>query len=174
MTPTPTDFNYADLVSLIVIAIGIFVGYRRKLSGEIAILISVAAALFVGFFFFEPLGVWLATNTDLGINGARIATYVFIILGSSVVMVVLRLVLGKVLKIVIGEEADKIGGAIAGFVRSSIFVLIIFLLMNIIPNENLNRVFGEGSFIGRQTLKILPSIEEVIEEQMDGESTVDV
>lgn len=160
-------FNYIDLAAIILVIIGAFIGYCRKLSGEIAILLSVGAAFFIGIFFFEPLGNWLIFNTKLDAGGARIATYVFLVLAAGVVLVVLRILLGKMMNIVIGERADRIWGVIAGAIRSLLLVFIVFFAMTILPYENINRKFGEESFIGRILLKFSPKLKEIIKEKVD-------
>ncbi len=160
-------FNYIDLAALVFVVIGAFVGYCRKLSGEIALLLSVGAAFFIGLFFYEHVGVWLVTNTKLDVGGARIATYVFLILSAGIVMVVSRIVLGKIMNLVIGEKADRVGGVLAGSIRSILLVLIFFLAMNIIPYEYLNSKFGEESYIGRGVIRFLPSLEEIIDEKAE-------
>ena len=112
------DFNLTDIASLILIIIGAFVGYRRKLSGELAILLSVGAAFFVGLFFYGPLAAWLVTNTKLDVGASKVATYVFLVLGAGVMMVLLRIFLEKIMNLVIGQTADKIGVMIAGIAKS--------------------------------------------------------
>lgn len=159
--------NVTDIAALALMGIGAFIGYRRKLSGELAILLSVGAAFFVGLFFYEPLGVWLVNNTKLDVGASKVATYVFLVLAAGIMMVLLRILLEKIMNLVIGENADKLGGMIAGVAKSLFIVLIIYLAMNVIPYDYVNRKFGEESFIGRITLRFLPSLEEVLQEKMD-------
>ena len=160
MTSDPV-FNVIDIISFVLIIVGSFVGYQRKLSGEIAILISLGAAFFLGVFMYEPIGLWLVSHTRMDVGAARVATYVFLVLGAGVVMVAARILLGKFMKLVIGEQADRTCGAVAGFVKAVVVVLIIYFAMNVVPFDYVNRKFGYESFIGRNIQSILPSIEEV-------------
>jgi hypothetical protein len=66
-------------------------------------------------------------------------------------------------KVVFAEGFDKGAGVIAGMLRMSIIVCIIFLCMNLIPHEYLNRVFGEESAIGRVVVKYVPTVRETLE-----------
>lgn len=154
--------NIVDFVALIFIVIGAFIGYRRGLSGELAQLISMAAAFVLSLFLYHPLGSWLHENTQLYDRPqlARALAYFATIVVATIAMVLLRFLLKRIMQVVIEREADKIGGVIAGLVRSIILVAIVLLLMNMWPHQYLNRLFGEESMLGTVVVRCMPSLHE--------------
>lgn len=159
--------NIIDIAAIAIIILGIIQGYRRRLSGELAHLISVVAAFSIGLFFFRPAGNWFTEHTRLTDQGAHVVAFITTMLASIIVMTLLRIVLGRIMKVVIEPEADRTGGAIAGFFRASVFVVIVFIIMNMWPHDYLNRIFGEQSLIGSAVVKCMPRLREVVEEHKD-------
>jgi len=143
---------------------GVLLGFRRRLSGELAHLISLIVAFVVGLLAYRPLGYWLLENSRLGSRAAHAAAFVATIVLASLAMVLVRTLIKRIVSVVIEEESDKMAGAVAGLVKSILIVLIIFLFMNMIPHEYINRIFGEESAIGRVVLKFMPRIEGKLEE----------
>ena len=157
--------NIIDIAAIAIVALGVIQGCRRRLSGELAHLISVVAAFGTGLFFFRPVGDWFMAHTRLTDQGAHVVAFIATMLASLVVMTLIRIVLGRVMKVVIEPEVDRTGGAIAGFVRASVFVLIVFIIMNMWPHDFLNRIFGEESLIGSVVVKCMPALRDAVEEQ---------
>lgn len=150
--------NVVDILAFIVVAIGTFQGFRRRLSGELAHLISVVAAFTLGLYFFRPLGSWLCAHTRLSEQAAHMLAFIIMIIVAVAAMVLLQFVLKRIMKVVFEETVDKTGGVLAGFVRSAIFVIIVFLIMNLWPHDYLNRLFGEESVIGTVIIRYMPSL----------------
>lgn len=157
------DFNIIDVFALVIIVVSVIVGYRRRLSGEIANMISIVAAFCMGLFFYQPLADWFLANTRLDGRNSQGIAYVFVVIAAIVVMIVLRLLLGKIMRIVIEEEFDRMGGLFAGLVRAVLFILIIFMAMNLVNHDYLNRKFGEESVVGRVVVKFIPSVDSAYE-----------
>jgi hypothetical protein len=76
------------------------------------------------------------------------------------VVLVIRALLGKMIKLVAEPPVEKIGGTLAGGLHAAILVLIIFVACNLVRNDALNRLFGEESVIGRFVVEKLPAANE--------------
>lgn len=150
--------NVVDLIAVLVVLFSIYHGSRRGLSGEIAQLVSVVVAFVVGMAGYVPMASWIDLNTRVHGNAAAALSFVTIVVVAGIVMICLRALLRKIMKIVFEEPFDKVAGGVAGLVRSSLFILIVFIAVNMAPHEYLNRVFGDESVIGTLTLKIMPSL----------------
>lgn len=150
--------SVVDIAAGFVVLVGIFVGHRRRLSGELANALGIVAAFVLGWHFRDPFGLWIRDHTRLTEQGAQAAAFALTIAAALGCMVVVRLVLHRVMRVVIEEETDKIAGCFAGFVRSVVFVAILFVVMNLLPHEYLNRKFGEESMIGRLLIEWLPEL----------------
>jgi len=137
-----------DISTLVLIALGTIHGCFRGLSGELAHVLSIIAAFVFGLWFHHPFALWMMDNTRLGARPAQALAFTTTILSALMVMFCLQFGFRRIMKVVIEENFDKIGGGIAGFIRSCLVVVIIFILFNMWPHEYLNRKFGDESMIG--------------------------
>ncbi len=157
-------WSLVDTIAVALVLFGTVIGLQRRLSGELAHVISMIVALAVGLFARRPLGQWLLDHSRLSPAVAQVVALVGVIVLAALAMAAVRIVLRKAMRVVFEEEVDKIGGAVAGFVRAALFVAIVFLVMNMIPHDGVNRIFGESSFLGRIVSRYTPILEESIEE----------
>jgi uncharacterized membrane protein required for colicin V production len=155
------DINVIDIAAVIVVCVSLIIGIRRGLSGELAGLIGTIAAFGLGAHFLAPFGVWLQAHTRLGERPAQALAFISVAVGVIIVMILLRLLLGKIMKISFEPAVDKFGGFASGLIRSCVLVLIIFVSIQMCPNDYLNRKFGEESVVGRFVAKhVMPRVED--------------
>lgn len=140
--------NLVDTAALILITLGSLHGFIRGLSGELSHFISILGAFIFGLWLQEPLGSWISVNTRLNGQPAQALAFVTTIFTALVFLLCLRFFLRKIMNVVIEEPFERIGGLIAGFFRSILTVVIIFIFMNLIQHDYLNQKFGEDSIIG--------------------------
>jgi uncharacterized membrane protein required for colicin V production len=151
-----------DVVALILIAIGGIQGFFRGLSGEIARLVGVVLAFVAGLSLHGTVGEWMAANTKLSDQSAHSLAFIATIILAIIIMILLRIVLKNIVKLVFAEGFDKGAGIIAGLLRMSVIVCTIFVIMNLIPHDYLNRVFGEESIIGQVVRQYVPTIKDTL------------
>ena len=165
MDSSLTAGNLVDIGVLCVILLGMARGYVVGLSGVLAKLLSAVVALVVAMSALNPVSCWMMENTELrdqpGV--ARSLAFVGTILASWVVMIVLQHLLQRVMRVAIEDKADKSCGLIAGVVHSCVLIFALFLVMNLVPHDYLNGVFGEQSVAGREVLRVLPHLEREVE-----------
>jgi membrane protein required for colicin V production len=162
--------SLVDVIAFAAVALGAVRGYFRGLSGELARVISLVAALVLGLRFYRPLAEWVMAYTRIAEENAPIAAFIITVLTAVVCLFFLRYLLKRIIKVAIEEGADKIGGVIAGLIRSVVMVLIVFLALNLWPDERLNRAFGEESLIGRLVLKAAPRARAYVEDRVQDEA----
>lgn len=155
--PTP---NLIDAAALIVIAVCAFRGSRRGLSGELAQAAALAVAFVLGLRFHPAVAAWLEAHSRLDARAAQGTAFAAVVAAGFVVMLLLRYVLGAVMKVVIEKKFDRTGGCLAGACRGCLLTAIVFLVMNMWPHEYLNRKFGEESLVGTLLGKCVPVAEE--------------
>lgn len=148
---------------MVVIIIGTAIGFKRGLSGEIARFLGTIIALSLGLFFYKPCGAWISGHTRLGEESAGTMAFILTVTVILVITLVVRLVLRSIMKISFEGGLEKTWGCVAGFIRSVILVLIVFIAMNLWPQEYLNRVFGGESFIGSIVIRYLPAAARQVE-----------
>ena len=155
--------NYVDIAALILIGIGGIQGFFRGFSGEIARLVGTVLAFMAGIALHQPVGEWIVANTRLEDQASHAVAFIATIALSVLIMVLLRLVVKRLIKVVFAEKFDKSVGIFAGVLRMGVVVCIIFLCMNMIPHEYLNRHFGEESAIGSVVVKYVPTVRDTLE-----------
>ncbi len=161
---TFSGLNPVDIAALILIGIGCIQGYFRGLSGELARLIGTVLAFMAGISLHDPVGEWILENTRLEDQSAHAVAFIATILLCIVIMLILRVVVKKMIKVVFAEKFDKTVGIFAGMLRMGVVVCIIFICMNLIPHEYLNRHFGEESVIGNFVVQYVPTIRDTLEQ----------
>ena len=156
--------SLVDIIAILLVAVGGLQGFFRGLSGELARLIGAVLAFFAGVWLRAPVGGWIADNTRLEEQAANALAFTVTIILALLIMMLLRMLIKRMVQVVFAEAFDKFAGVIAGLLRMSIMVLIVFLCMNMIPHAYLNRVFGEESAIGRIVVKYVPAVRSTLED----------
>ena len=147
-------FTIADIIGLVVILIGIIMGFRQGLSGQMAMVfsgLSVAAALVNGF---TPTRDWLVSQFAMPPELARIAALLILVVIPILVIVLLYTLLRYLLKITFTTWIDRLGGAIAGGLTSAGLVLLVFMILNYLPEEHCPAAVGQRSWIAREVLGV--------------------
>ncbi len=155
-------WTLVDTIAVVLLALGTAVGWRRRLSGELAHVLSLIVAVAVGLFASRPLGQWLLEHSRLSPGVAWVVAFLGVLILSALAMAATRALLRKTMRVVFEEEVDKYGGAVAGFVRAAVVLALVFLVVNMTANETLRRVFGERSFFGRLAIRYAPALEETV------------
>jgi uncharacterized membrane protein required for colicin V production len=160
---TIPELNLVDIAALILVGMGGIQGCIRGLSGELARLVGTLAAFAAGVTLQKPVGAWILEHTRLEDQPAHAVAFIATVLLAIIVMFLLRLVLKRIMKVVFTDGLDKVLGVCAGLIRMAVVACIIFLVMNLIPNDYLNRHFGEESAIGSVVVQYIPTIRETLE-----------
>jgi uncharacterized membrane protein required for colicin V production len=158
MRPILPPSNAADVLALAVLVYGGIRGCRRGLSRELAGLVSWAVTLGLGLRFHGRFGAWLANHSRVTGPAAWALAFVLAAAGVFLAMGLLRLLLRRVMRLFVEEKAERPGGALAGALRGTLLAAAIFIAMNMVPSQYLNRKFGEESVTGRILLALLPEI----------------
>jgi len=162
--------NLVDIVALGLIAIGGVQGLFRGLSGELARLIATVLAFVAGVSLHGAVGEWIQAHTRLADQSAHAVAFVATVVLAVLIMLSIRLVVKRLIKVVFADGVDKAMGVLAGLARMSVAVCIIFLIMNLIPHDYLNRHFGEESAIGSVVVRYVPTVRETLERVAASES----
>jgi uncharacterized membrane protein required for colicin V production len=73
------------------------------------------------------------------------------------------MLLKKMITLVFAGGFDKSVGVLAGLLRMSVLVCIVFIIMNMVPVAFLNKHFGEESVVGRFMIRYVPTVEKTLE-----------
>ena len=147
-----------DVIALVVLMIGALVGFRRGLSAQIAGPLSLLLAMLFALYAYGPIRQAIHTSGWVPASTQSLAGIAGVVLASLVVFMLLRWILSRGIRRLTENRGEHVGGALFGALRTALFILIIFLLMNVFPHAGLNRRFGEDSLIGRQVIRMTPAI----------------
>ena len=145
-----------DIGALVFIILGGLHGLWRGLSGELANLASIICAFIFGIWFMPPFAGWLEANTRLSPDYTRAVAFLITVFTALLVLLCVRYLVRRVMKVVIDERFDRSGGVIAGILRATVVLVIVFVLFNLWPNDYLNRKFGKESLIGTFIMSQIP------------------
>lgn len=149
--------NYVDVIVAIVLILGILQGIRRKLSGEIASLISMIIAVACGFLYFRPMGSFLLAHSRLSENGSLVLGYFVCFAVAWFVLHIVRVLLRAVLEIKFKGGLDGLGGACAGFLRAAIFSAATLYILSLTPNPAVQQAILGQSAIGKAASINIPT-----------------
>jgi uncharacterized membrane protein required for colicin V production len=152
------NFNVIDIVIFLYLLFGIVRGVKRGLSGEIARLAGIVVAVWAGWRFYEPLGERIFLTTRLGEQSSYALAFFLALILAFVLMVVLRILLRHVMEFTFKGKLERIGGAVAGLLRSTAVVLAVVIFMSLVPHDYLHALFVEESLVGRTLYVYLPTI----------------
>jgi len=157
-------FNFVDIIALILILLGLWQGFRRGLSGELAQMISAVVSVWIGWNYYDDLGHWLTDSTRLGPQESLAVAFILLILGAFLFTWIVRIVLKHIIEFTFKERIEKMGGGLAGGLRTMLIVAAVIFFVGLLPNEYLHRVFAENSLIGRQLDRYIPTAYEKLSE----------
>jgi len=160
---TLPPLSLVDYAALVLIGIGGIQGFFRGFSGELARLLGAIIAFIAGTLLHEPVGQWVSSGTSLDARQAQTLAFVATVIIAVIIMIITRILLKKAIKLVFAEGFDKSAGVLAGLLRMSIFVCIFFIIMNMVPVESLNTLFGEKSVVGGFMIRYVPTVEKTLE-----------
>lgn len=154
--------SVVDVIALGFIVLGALQGFLRGLSGELAALIGTVAALALSVRYYRPFGGWVLAHSRLEGRPAFALAFLVVVIAAVLIMLLLRFGLKRIMKVVVEPGADRLGGLLAGTIRATVIVVIVFVTLNLFPNDYLNRVFGEESLTGTAVVRATPHAREII------------
>lgn len=142
-------FNLADIIAAVAILVGLVLGFKQGLTAQMALFLmalSVWAAIVNGF---DPCRDWFAGYFAMPLDLARIAALICLVTIPLLVIALLYMVLRFVMKITFTTWIDRVGGALAGGITATGIVLLVFILLNALPDDQRPVVTGPQSWISR-------------------------
>ena len=161
-------FGYGDLAAAIFILVCVLIGLKRGLAAELARLLGAGAALIAAWAFHGPVAAWLDTYSRLGAEAARATAFVTLFVLALAATMLLRMLLRGMVTVTFAPKLERIGGAFAGLIRGSAWLVAIFAVLILVPQPFLNRVAGEECATGRFVRRTLPALSAALEKTSGG------
>lgn len=155
-----------DVVALVLMLFAMIGGIRRGLSGELARVIGLAAAVYAAWYFADPVTHWLMDrNPEWTQQKAFSAGFAALLLAALLASWLLRSALRSIMTFAFKGKLERIGGGLCGLVRGSVLAALIILMLSLVPQEDVRRTVTEDSIAGRLVYeKLLPVYEDLREQ----------
>lgn len=147
-------FNIADIIAVVIILIGIVVGFKQGLSSQMAFIftgVTVWAALSWGL---TPCQNWLTTHHGMPADLSRMASLIILVVGPILVVLLIHTLLRFLFKITFTTWLDRIGGAFGGALAAAAVAAVIIMVVNILPSETAPVKACRQSWISREVIGV--------------------
>lgn len=158
--------SWLDGAAVLFVLVCTYVGLRRGLTKELSGVVTILVVAGVAVYAYLPLSGWLEGHTGFTRETARPLALVLLVLASFLMLLLLRMLTGKVVSIQFVSWLDRLGGAIAGALSALLFVLLLFVIANALPPARWNAPFGESSWVGRTVLRYRADLARVIDQRV--------
>jgi membrane protein required for colicin V production len=164
---TAVPFNAADLIALVFVVVCIAIGIKRGLIGLIAPIVGLIIIATAVRFGYAPCRDWMTTHLTFDASVLRLGALAVVIGIPLVLMILIRKLLGELVKLPILSGIDRLGGALAGLIAGVLFVLVVFFVLGILPKPYQSPAVKEGSWIGRHVTIMEEDIIGAVSQRVD-------
>lgn len=157
----PETFGHGiDLAALILLVFCAVRGGIRGLTGEVARVAGLLAALAAGYW---TSGLWGGVALRCFPEGANAYGRGLVVVAGLVVAAILaaqlvRWVVDRFLRLLLDQPANAVLGVVAGSLRAALLLLAFFLVASLVAYGSVGRVLFEGSVSGRVALPAVQSL----------------
>lgn len=132
-------------------------GFSNTLATLLGLLIASHAGYWLYPFFYK-----LASSSSFAekhfILGA-ILPYILAVIAGIAIFILIRLCFRKFFKLLVEQPADRVLGAISGFAKGLLIILLVFSCISLFPeNTSVHRVFCHESVTGRAAIPVLQNV----------------
>lgn len=159
--------NIADGIAIAVIVLFTFLGFRKGLAGQIATLLTILITAVAAYYAYTPCRAFLASRLHSSDAFVSLAAGILVIAVPFGVVMLIRAIGSGLFRFTVVGWVDRIGGAIAGFVSSTVLVLAAFFLVNIPPPQYRISAMGKESLIGRRVVNVETNLVRSVEQRVE-------
>jgi uncharacterized membrane protein required for colicin V production len=160
------DFNMVDYIALGIILLWTLVGFRQGLTGQIAFMLTGLIVLAVAAYGYTPCRDWILTRSSLPPELARLVALGVVLVVPLVVVLGIYHLMDYILKVTFTKWMDRLGGALFGFASSVAFIILAFILLNLLPVGLRPPGVGHESWIGRRLVGVEGELAEKIKSRI--------
>jgi membrane protein required for colicin V production len=150
--------NWVDLLVLILLIRSCYVGSSRGFGQELFGTIGVLTELMVPIFFYGVIRDIVFLPSVLPSLFVRVLIFLVVVFSILFVFRIIGMIFQKLMSVEFHSHLDKLGGALFGLVRASLWINIILLVLLMLPSDYLTKSITRGSLSGNYFLNIGPVI----------------
>ncbi len=152
------DFSWIDLIVIILVIRGMFVGYRRGLSGEALRFLGVFFALYLSFRFYEAGADRLVEGFGMGRRAAIAVSFGAI----SIVVIAFFYILSRVVQLLMQlpvlSALEKTGGIIFGGLKVLLLCFVVLIILALVKVEAISNAVSQKSYFGSIAIASVPGV----------------
>lgn len=156
------EANWLDIIVLIFLVRGAYIGLSRGLSAELSKLLGVILTVVFSLAFYDILGGWLASSSFLSLQVANFISFLVLVLIFAMLSRIVRVFLFNILHLELFGGLEKWGGFILGIGRSLILGSLFLYAITLVPISYFRESVQEKSLFAPYLTGLAPKIVNVI------------
>ena len=150
------DFNWVDVLIVILLIRTCYTGYARGISYEAITLLGIIGAAILSVHNYEYLGLFFRKELNLPVGFCNFISFIMLGTGVFYVFRFVREFLYRFLRFEMFPSVERFGGLALGFVRGALMVSLILLGMLLAQRPELSTAIKYKSYSGPVFLKVIP------------------
>lgn len=147
--------NWMDILIMLIILINVIMGISRGMIRGIINFIGIISAIFLSIFWFREIGKYISQYFTIRQEIANLLGFMLIFLGVCLIARIIELLLKGIFSLLFISWIDRLGGALFGFIKGSLWVGILLIVITLFPvPEFLSRQLEESFLANRFALMI--------------------
>jgi uncharacterized membrane protein required for colicin V production len=151
-------FNWVDAVILLIVARGMYVGYKTGLSQEFFRFLALIAAYYSALMLHADVARFIAAHSLITEKWALLISFIGVAVFFFVLVIVLFKLLQKWVRLEFVNNLNVYGGALAGGLRGLIIVSLILFALFFIPDQFVKRQIYSNSLLGYYAIEYTPNL----------------
>lgn len=147
MEVTSHSIPVVDICVVVVLLLGMIGGIRRGFSGEIIRIVTIIAAILVGWKGADAGAVWLADRIDWAVEDLKPYAFFGLIVATYIFLAIIRLFFRLLINFSFRGKLEPLGGAAIGLMRAAIFAAVILLGASLLEYPTITSAI-ESSYSG--------------------------
>lgn len=160
----PFGANWFDVLWAIALLYGLWDGIRSGFVGEVVRVGGWVLMLWLGLKYYLTAGDWMKKQFMMDTEVARLTAFVVIVLGTYIVMLIIRHYTGKwTTRMKRSGLIENVGGALLGVSRLAMAMAFLTIWLSLVRSPFWHRHVSKESRFGSSVVNELPDVKKVVE-----------
>lgn len=142
------EINWIDIIVLILLIRGCYIGYYEGFSVEIFKTLGAIVTAAITLLYYRQPAQWLVLHSFLHLPVAKFLSVTILTFSLLIVAKVVRVFAFKVLHLELFGNLERWGGFIFGLVRGIVFASLFIFAIRLLPGEYIKESVEKQSFSG--------------------------
>lgn len=150
--------NWVDILIIILVLRGGYIGLRKGLSGEIFRSIGIITAIVVSIYNCNRLGKYISDHSFLSLFHSKIISIIALVIVALFIFRLIRIAVARLVKVEFVPRFSRIGGALLGLARGGVLAGLILVILLWLPSRSIEATVYERAYVGPSLVKVVPAI----------------